>query len=323
MERSMRLNVRPLWGLSLLLLLLPGNPVMSKPPEKLKLNPLSPEEKRVIVNKGTERAFAGEYWNHFKPGWYACRQCDLLLYRSDDKFKSECGWPSFDDELPGVVRRVPDADGIRTEIVCARCGGHLGHVFLGEHLTPKDTRHCVNSISVKFIPEDRLERAIFAGGCFWSIQHKFAETPGVLATRAGYTGGDVKSPTYKQVCTDRTGHAEAVEVIYDPKKTSFEKLAKLFFEIHDPTQLNRQGPDVGKQYRSSVFYTNEEQKKTAEKLLDELRANGYRPVTKVAEAEEFWPAEAYHQHYFRQKGLPPSCGLPVKRFDTPAKAPPR
>ena len=319
MERLTHFFVRPLWGLSLLLLLVSGDSTMSQAADKLKLNALTPEEKRVIVNKGTERAFTGEYWNHFEPGWYACRHCDLLLYRSDDKFKSECGWPSFDDELPGVVRRIPDADGIRTEIVCARCGGHLGHVFLGEQLTPKNTRHCVNSISVKFIPESKLERAVFAGGCFWSIQHKFAETEGVLATSSGYTGGKVKSPTYKQVCTDRTGHAEAVEVVFDPKKTSFEKLARLFFEIHDPTQLNRQGPDVGRQYRSAVFYTNEEQRKVTEKLLGELTANGYAAVTEVVKAQEFWPAEGYHQHYFRKKGLPPSCGMPVKRFDKPAK----
>ena len=291
------------------------------------MNPLTPEEQRVIVNKGTEAPFSGMYYNFQEKGTYTCKRCNAPLYRSEAKFDAGCGWPSFDDEIPGAVRRVPDADGMRTEIVCANCGAHLGHVFLGEGFTPKNTRHCVNSISMNFVPDSATvaakpapvakparETAMFAGGCFWGVQYYFERAPGVLSTRVGYTGGKTARPTYQQVCAGNTGHFEAVEVTYDPAKTSYEALAKLFFEIHDPTQSDGQGPDIGYQYHSVVFYKNDAEKETAEKLIQILRNKGLDVVTLVLPAGPFWPAEDYHQQYYDKTGKMPYCHVYTKRF---------
>ena len=283
----------------------------------MKVDKLNPEEERIIIHKGTERPFTGKYYNHKEAGTYTCKQCGAPLFRSSDKFDSGCGWPSFDDEIPGALKRTLDADGVRTEITCAKCGGHLGHVFEGERFTPKNTRHCVNSISLDFITasqEAALEKAYFAGGCFWGVEHLLKQSEGVISTRVGYMGGRTKNPTYKQVCYENTGHAEVVEVVFDPKKTSYETLARLFFEVHDPTQKNRQGADIGDQYRSAVFYTNNEQKETAEKLIALLKGKGYHPVTEVVPADTFWVAEDYHQDYYDNTGKQPYCHIYQKRF---------
>jgi peptide methionine sulfoxide reductase msrA/msrB len=282
-------------------------------------NALTPEEEQVIIGKGTERPFTGEYLNHKEAGTYTCKRCSELLYRSRDKFDSNCGWPSFDDEIAGAVNRIPDPDGIRTEIVCANCGGHLGHVFEGERFTDKNIRHCVNSISLNFIPdtettENMTGRAIFAGGCFWGVEYYLEKHPGVISVVSGYIGGHTKNPTYEEVCTGRTGHAEAVEVIFDPLQTTYEEVARVFFEIHDPTQVNRQGPDIGEQYRSEIFYLNDVQKQTAEKLIRILEEKGYRIATRVTKATEFYAAEKYHQDYYANKGTLPYCHGYTKRF---------
>ncbi len=165
---------------------------------------------------------------------------------------------------------------------------------------------------------DATEQAIFAGGCFWGVEHQFQQVDGVLSATSGYTGGSVFEPTYRQVCTGTTGHAEAVRVVFDPAKVTYEQLARLFFELHDPTQLNRQGPDHGSQYRSAVFYGDDAQKATTERLIDQLRQNGYAVVTEVSPASEFYPAEDYHQDYIA-KNPRTRCHAPIKRFDLPAR----
>jgi len=284
---------------------------------------LTPEEENVIVNKGTERPYSGKYESFTGKGTYVCKRCGAPLYRSEDKFDAGCGWPSFDDEIPGAVKKQTDADGIRTEILCARCGAHLGHLFKGEGLTPKNTRHCVNSISMDFIPatsqtavkqQSATDTAIFAGGCFWGVEYYMMKIKGVISTTVGYTGGHTENPTYEQVCAGNTGHYEAIEVVFDPSKTTYEDVAKLFFEIHDPTQWNHQGPDRGEQYRSAVFYRNQNQKDITEKLISILKKKGYNVVTEVKPAGKFWKAEDYHQDYYNHKGSEPYCHGYVQRF---------
>lgn len=286
---------------------------------------LTPEEERIIIHKGTEAPFTGKYLNHKEDGIYTCKRCDAELYRSDDKFESGCGWPSFDDEIDGAVNRVPDPDGRRTEIICANCGGHLGHVFEGEGFTPKDTRHCVNSISLNFKPEENSNsskptennhaKAIFAAGCFWGVEYHFQRAKGVISVKSGYTGGHVINPSYEQVCSGSTGHAEAVEVLYDPSETTYENLTKLFFEIHDFTQVNRQGPDIGEQYRSEIYYLDDEQKEVAERLIVRLKDMGHNVATKLTKAGEFYEAEEYHQNYYNKTGKNPYCHIYRKIFD--------
>ncbi len=312
--------------------------------------PLTEAEAHIVRDKGTEAPFTGKYWDYFGQGAYICRQCGTWLYTSKSKFRSECGWPSFDDEIPGAVIRQPDADGRRTEIICAYCGAHLGHVFIGEGYTQKNTRHCVNSASIVFRTAEEMKQAadkattaqaaapvaptapaapaapaagpatevaIFAGGCFWGVEHFFDKAPGVISATSGYTGGATKNPTYEDVCTGKTGHAEAVKVVYDPARTSYEALARLFFEIHDPTTVNRQGPDAGTQYRSAIFCMNDEQKKIAGKLIKQLRDKGYKVATEVEPASTFYPAEEYHQDYLDKNPGLPDCHIFTPRFEVP------
>lgn len=279
----------------------------------MKLKKLTPEEEKVIVYKDTEPPFSGEYDKFFNEGAYVCRRCGTPLYVSKSKFDSGCGWPSFDEEIPGRVKRVIDRDGKRTEIVCAACDAHLGHVFEGEGLTSKNIRHCVNSVSLKFIPakeKRKTEVVVFGGGCFWCVEAVFSGLKGVVKVASGYADGKMPNPIYEEVSGGKTGHAEVVKVEYDPDIISFSDLLEVFFAAHDPTTLNRQGNDVGTRYRSIILYQNEQQKKIAEEFIKKLSDEKVFTspiVTEIKPLDAFYEAEKYHEHYYEKNTDAPYC----------------
>jgi peptide methionine sulfoxide reductase msrA/msrB len=287
-------------------------------PWKASVDTLSTSEKHVLIDKGTERAFSGKYVATKENGTYTCKICNTPLYQSSDKFDSHCGWPSFDDAIEGAIKETLDADGRRTEITCANCGAHMGHVFKGEGMTAKNVRHCVNSISLNFhtpkATKPTLAKAYFAGGCFWGVEYYLEKVKGVKEVISGFMGGDVKNPKYYDVIKHKTGHLETVEVVYDPSIVSYETLAKTFFEIHDPTQTNGQGPDIGNQYLSAIFVSNAKEKKTIQKLIKILENTGLKIATKIRPKAPFYSAEEYHQNHYQRKGGTPYCHSRVKRF---------
>jgi peptide methionine sulfoxide reductase msrA/msrB len=273
---------------------------------------LSPDAYQVMFQCGTEPPWSGKYNDFWEKGVYACSACGSPLFSSETKYEHGSGWPSFAAALErkAIVTLEDSSHGMnRTEVRCASCGAHLGHVF-SDGPGPTGEHYCINSVALTFKPGEtraaadsgtKVETATFAAGCFWGIEDKFGKLPGVVETAVGYSGGKTENPSYKQVCSDKTGHAESVRVTFDPAQTSYEDLVRAFFDFHDPTQLNRQGPDVGTQYRSVIFYHDEEQKTTAEKVRAELETKGRftkKIVTDIVPEADFYRAEEYHQKYY-------------------------
>lgn len=289
---------------------------------------LTEEQYNVTQQCGTEPPFRNAYWDNHEPGLYVDVVSGKPLFSSLDKFDSGTGWPSFTRPLKedAVWEKEDRSFGrVRKEVRSKEADSHLGHVFPDGPGT-QGLRYCINSAALKFIPVHQMETegygewlapfvaaglapagkknlqeaALLAGGCFWGMEEILRKIPGVLETTVGYTGGTVASPSYEQVCSGRTGHAEAIRVTFDPSKLPYDQLLDFFFRMHDPTTLNRQHNDRGTQYRSAIFFLSETQRKTAEQVKETMNRSGRfdrKIVTEITPAAEFYPAEAEHQGY--------------------------
>lgn len=307
----------------------PENPYYSNTDTK-KLNVSNAEWKKILPpdlyavarEADTERAFTGTMWKSETKGTYYCATCGNKLFRSDQKFVSSCGWPSFfEQENKNSIWFKPDNSyGMqRTEALCGRCDSHLGHLF-DDGPEPTGKRYCMNAISLDFVPDaiatnsGNSETIVLGGGCFWCVEAIYQNLDGVKSVYSGYAGGTVDNPSYEEVCTGKTGAAEVVEITYDKTKTNLDEIFKIFFTVHDPTTLNRQGADVGTQYRSVIFYKNENEKKVAQDLIKDLNKEVFdnKIVTTLEPLKKFYKAEEYHQGYYENNKNKPYCQMVIQ-----------
>lgn len=286
---------------------------------------LSPDLYAVAREADTERAFTGTMWNSETKGTYYCAACGYKLFKSNQKFTSSCGWPSFfeQDNKESITFKEDNSFGMkRVEANCGRCNSHLGHLF-DDGPEPTGKRYCMNAISLDFVPDGvipnksqgNLETIVLGGGCYWCVEAVYENLEGVTKVVSGFSGGTVENPSYEEVCTGTTGAAEVVEITYDKTKTNLDEIFKVFFTVHDPTTLNRQGADVGTQYRSAIFYKNDEQKKAAESIINELNTNkvySSKIVTTLEAFKKFYPAEDYHQNYYENNKEQGYCRMVIQ-----------
>jgi peptide methionine sulfoxide reductase msrA/msrB len=303
---------------------------------------LTPDQYRVTQRNGTERAYSGEFWLHDEPGIYVDVVSGEPLFASVDKFDSRTGWPSFTkpvDRRNVVTKRDFTMLFPRTEVRSALGDSHLGHVFKDGPRNRGGLRYCINSAALRFVHRDNLEAqgysdyvtlfskedsmseyktATLAGGCFWGMQDLIRRQPGVVSTRVGYTGGRNDNATYR----NHPGHAEAVEIVYDPAQTDYRALLEFFFQIHDPSTKDRQGNDLGSSYRSAIFYVDDEQKQVALDTIADVDACGLWPgkvVTEVVPASDFWEAEPEHQDYLLRIPNGYTCHWPRPGWKVPKR----